>query len=90
MPQGDPLSMMIVALLLRGWILEMREMGLLPRVLADDLQIVATGEDHLAACEKGFDATHKHFEEMGARLAPNKSIVFSTDGGARNWLKQHK
>ena len=45
-PQGDPLCMMIVALLLRGWIVEMRDMGLCPRVLADVLQIVATGEDH--------------------------------------------
>ena len=42
-PQGDPLSMMVVALLLRAWILEMRYMWLHPRVLADDMQIIATG-----------------------------------------------
>ena len=88
-PQGDPLSMMIVALLLRAWTLEMKEMGLHPRVLADDLQVASTGEQHLDVFVAGFDATRRHLESMGAKLAPHKSIVFSTEGTARNWLKQH-
>ena len=62
--------MMIVALLLRAWALEMKEMGLHPRVLADDLQVVATGEQHLDDFVAGFDATHKHLESMGATLTP--------------------
>ena len=40
-PQGDPLSMMVVALLLRAWIVEMKAEGLKPRVLADDMQLIA-------------------------------------------------
>ena len=81
--------MMIVALILRAWTLEMKAMGLNPRVLADDLQVVATGAEHLDTFVKGFDATHKHLECTGAKLAPHKSVAFSTEGTARNWLKQH-
>jgi hypothetical protein len=35
-PQGDPLSMMVVALLLRAWIIQMNRVAVEPRVLADD------------------------------------------------------
>ena len=69
-PQGDPMSMMVVALLLRAWIVAMKSMGLRPRVLADDLQLIAIGKDHLKDFKEGFDATHRHIEMMGALLAP--------------------
>ena len=61
-PQGDPLSMMIVALLLRAWIVEMKGAGLRPRVLADDLQLIAVGGDHLGDFQRGFDKTHCHLK----------------------------
>ena len=61
--------MMVVALLLRAWIVEMKEMGLRPRVLADDLQLIAIGKDHRKDFQEGFDATHRHIEMMGALLA---------------------
>ena len=65
-------------------------MGLKPRVLADDLQLMAVGEGHSGSFKNGFDKTHLHLERMGARLAPQKSITFSTDGTSRNWLVQHE
>ena len=40
-PQGRPLSMMIVALLMRPWIMMMKEMNVEPKVLADDVMIIA-------------------------------------------------
>ena len=89
-PQGDPLSMMIVALLLRAWIVEMKGECVRPRVLADDLQLIAVGGDHLGTFQKAFDKTHGRLEAMGAKLAPQKSVAFSTDGNSRNWLRQHK
>ena len=64
-PQGDPMSMMIVALLLRAWIVEMKQMNLKPRVLADDLHVIAVGYDHLGQFQKDFDKTHCHLEAMG-------------------------
>ena len=71
-PQWDPLSMMIVALLLRAWIVEMKSMGLKPMVLADDLQLIAISPDHLDMFAKGFDKTHNYLDAMGAKLSPQK------------------
>ena len=89
-PQCDPLSMMVVALLMRAWVLQMKSLGVKPRVLADDLQILACGEDHLEKFVHAFDMTHAHLAAMGARLAPHKSVVFSSNGSTRNWLRQHR
>ena len=89
-PQGDPFSMMVVALLLRPWIEQMKSYAVRPRLLADDLQILSTGPNHLANFEFAFDKTHKHLSDMGAKIAPSKSITFSTCKTSANWLKQHR
>ena len=89
-PQGDPFSMMVVALVLRPWVLEMRSYAVKPRKLADDLQILATGPNHLRLFQLAFDKTHEHLEAMGARIAPTKPIVFSPNKTASNWLEDYK
>ena len=89
-PQGDPFSMMVVALLLRPWIEQMKSYAVQPRLLADDLQILSTGPNHLANFEFAFDKTHKHLEDMGAKLAPTESMTFPTCTATSNWLKQHR
>ena len=81
-PQGDPMSMMITSLLLRAWVMQMRDLDVLPRILADDLQLMATSEDgrnHLELFKCGFDATHLHLEDLGARLAQEKCITWSSN-----------
>eukprot|EP00969_Alexandrium_andersonii_P207472 9165927-Alexandrium_andersonii.AAC.1 len=40
-PQGCPWSMAVIALVLRAWILVMRQIPTRPRLLADDLQVWA-------------------------------------------------
>ena len=82
-PQGDPMSMMITSLLLRAWVVQMEGCDAKPRILADDLQLLCTGDKRLANFEYSFDETHKHLEKMGAKLAPNKSITFSSDEASR-------
>ncbi len=42
-PQGCPFSMVLVALLMRPWVSLMRECGVKPRTLADDLLFMAEG-----------------------------------------------
>ena len=64
-PQGDPLSMMVTSLLLRAWVVQMRRCAVKPRILADDLQILSQGENHLKNFEYAFTKTHKHIEDMG-------------------------
>ena len=68
--------MMVTAMIMRPWTVQMREAAVKPRILADDLQILAMamGPRHLEHFEFGFDATHKHLHDMGARMAPKKSI----------------
>ena len=56
-PQGDPFSMMNVALLMR---LQMKAAAVFPRILADDPQISTTGPRHLENLICAFDLTHKH------------------------------
>ena len=45
--QGCPFSMMIMALLMRTWILVMANFAVSPRVLADDVFLYAQGEWHV-------------------------------------------
>ena len=82
-PQGDPLSMMVTAILLRPWIAQMKEMRVHPRILADDLQAMAIGEDHLGDYVDAMDATHRHLQDLGARVSPGKCISFSSADVAR-------
>ena len=89
-PQGDPISMMATSLLLRAWVVQMKLYAVKPRILADDLQLLCTGDNHLENFEYGFTKTHKHIEDLGARLAPNKSMTFSSNEVSRRWLREHK
>ena len=58
------------AMMMRPWLAQMKQAAVVPRILADDLQISARGPNHLEHFEYAFDATHKHLYDMGARIAP--------------------
>ena len=45
-PQGCPLSMMLIAYMLRPWICIMKVMEAIPRILADDILAMAIGNEH--------------------------------------------
>ena len=66
-PQGCPLSMMFLALLMRPWMSCMREMGASPRTLADDLLIVTTGPQHLTTFIDCTEETHVYLHSMGGQ-----------------------
>ena len=80
----------MTALLMRPWMRQMEEMEVISRILADDLFIFYSGEEHLSKIEEAFDATHKHMEDMGAKVAPTKSVTFASNSTSRKWLKNHK
>ena len=63
-PQGDPLSIMSTALLMRAWIIQMRTMGVVPRVLADDLQVRANGRNAMDRFINAFDKSHLHLHDI--------------------------
>ena len=61
--------MNMVALLMRPWILKMKENGIEPRTLADDLFLYANGEDHEIKSVKGMEISLQFFEGIGAKVA---------------------
>ena len=67
--------MMVVALIMRPWILEMRRLGAKGRVLADDILVTVTGGDHCRFFKVAYDETHRYLHRMGAKLAPRKSFT---------------
>ena len=88
-PQGCPLSMMIVAMLMRPWIVLMRSIECTRcYILADDVLILATGGNMLSAAAEAISATHKYLAALGAKVAPDKSFNFATTAKGRKWLSE--
>jgi len=77
-PQGCPMSMMIIMLVLRAWIIEMRATKVKPRDLADDLLMVASGPGHGEHIAEAVEMAYQYLQDMGAKVASSKSILFSS------------
>ena len=86
-PQGDPLSMMMTALLLRPWVMLMKARHLFPSILADDILLVAKGKDMLGNFSIGLHETHEYLIMVGAKIAPKKSFNFASTLECRTWLE---
>ena len=61
-----------------------------PRILAYDLQIFTSGPRRLENLRYAFDLTHEHMEDMGAKIAPTKSVTFASNVTSRKWLRNHR
>merc|ERR1712242_652533 len=86
-PQGCPLSMTWLALLMRPWILMMRELGVTPRTLADDLLLLADGDGHEERLCKAVDATFRYIADLGGRVSAAKCYLSSSCAGTRGRLR---
>ena len=93
-PQGCPLSMMIIALMLRPWMLQMLATIpsplAYPRLLADDMLLYAVGETHFSFFLTAVSAANQYLMDMGAAIATDKSKLFSNDQPIRQWLRNFK
>ena len=67
---------MFLSLMLRPWLLQQRQMGLHPRILADDMLISAEGDNHLSVFVQGLDATFVFLSDIGAKASPSKPYTF--------------
>eukprot|EP00973_Karenia_brevis_P076976 10689113-Karenia_brevis.AAC.1 len=76
-PQGCPMSMCFISLLLRPWLLQMRSLGLKARSLADDLFVTVFDR---------YDMTITHLHDIGGKVAPAKSTLFALHLEHRAWL----
>ena len=88
-PQGCPLSMMLIALITRPWMQMVEEHNVTPRGLADDLLVIAAGVDHVANLIEATEKTHEFPDLIGAKVATKKSILFATSETARKQLRAH-
>ena len=64
-PQGCPLSMMFTALLLRPWMVMVKDMGACPRTLADNLLATTSGKEHLDKLIAVTEATQQFLQDFG-------------------------
>jgi hypothetical protein len=80
--------MMVVALVMRAWTIRARELQCKPRILADDMEIHAQGENHARRFHQGYQMTLEYLEDMGAKVAIKKYFLFSTSTTTRIWLAQ--
>ena len=71
-----PLSMAFVAILLRPWLVHMKELSAKPRALADDILLITTGPNARDTFNIAFNATLVHLQDMGARISSDKSNFF--------------
>eukprot|EP00973_Karenia_brevis_P063293 8798217-Karenia_brevis.AAC.1 len=85
-PQGCPLSMVFVSLLLRAWLVQMERLQTFPRTLADDVLLMTKGTRALNQFHHAFAITIQHLQDLGGRIAPNKSLTFATHAKHRHWL----
>ena len=86
-PQGCPFSMMMVALIMRPWVLLMRLIGDVQCfILADDVLILSMGKRMIGKFSRGLNQNHNYLHTMGVKVAPSKSYNFASNKRATVWL----
>ena len=67
-PQGCPFTMMLVGLIMRPWIILMRQVtGIKAFILADDVLVLAQGPDMVSNAVEAIDKTHEYLHDMGPK-----------------------
>ncbi len=89
LPQGCPFSMTMVALLLKPWLSMMHQQNVTPRCLADDLFILAIGNQHQSRYIHAMCKSKDYFADIGARIADKKCFSFAADNVTREFLANY-
>ena len=66
----------------------MKENGIEPRTLSDDLFFYANGDDHEVKSVKGMEISLQLFEDIGAKVAKNKCFMMSSSEKTKENLRQ--
>eukprot|EP00969_Alexandrium_andersonii_P241142 10646484-Alexandrium_andersonii.AAC.1 len=82
-PQGCPLSMAWLNLVLRPMMGMIRACGAIPRALADDINCYARGRGHWRRVKCATDVMHLYVRAMGGKVAHKKCMLFSTNAHVR-------
>lgn len=91
-PQGCPFSMMLIALVMRPWVVLMEQMDTVPWILADDILLLVKGESKEipGTFTNAMHVTHLYLYDMGPKLAPSKSNNFASTPYGRKWLRNSR
>jgi hypothetical protein len=87
-PQGDPLSMLMMAFLLLPWAKLMRSKSACPRVLADDVMIRTEGPNAELEFVDRFEETLRYMVDMGAEVSKSKSFIFASQASVRKRMRE--
>ena len=79
--------MIVVALIMRPWVLMARARGARPKVLADDALLLVSARRMLQRFAEVLEATHRYLHHMGAKVAPAKNYNFASSRICRDWLQ---
>ena len=80
--------MTFIALELRPWMMLVERTGAKARALADDMLILAFGDDSAHKLKDALDLTHSFLIDIGAKIAAHKSTTFSTCEKMRAFLRR--
>ena len=80
--------MMMVALIMRPWIVLMNTFKVACFILADDVLILSHGKNVIGKFVDGLNNTHLYLQAMGAKVAPDKSFNFASNGTFTKWLQE--
>ena len=78
-----------LAFLLAPWTKQIRALRAIPRSLADDLMVIALGEDREQIFKTAYAATCSYLHAIGARVTSKKCFNFSTEPSTREELRDH-
>ena len=78
-----------LAFTLAPWAKQIRALKAIPRCLADDLMVVATGPDHEEVFKRAYSTTLSYLHCIGAAITPKKCFTFSTEAATRDELRDH-
>ena len=82
--------MTMIALLMVPWVNKMKEINVVPRVLADDLMFTAYGTGHRANTVRAMEISRDFFGDIGAKIADKKCFTFASDSYTRKFLSKYK
>ena len=88
-PQGCPLSMLFIAAMFRPWLMLMNTIGIVGRILADDVMIIGFGNQGHQVFQDAYDNTHEYFADIGAKVSTKKCYTYASHADTRRWLADH-
>eukprot|EP00969_Alexandrium_andersonii_P280284 12391589-Alexandrium_andersonii.AAC.1 len=89
-PQGCPLSMLWLNVVLLPVLKTARVHGTVPRSLADDVSLVTTGVLHWRTLRTATKAVMSQLAKQGSKISAEKSFLFSTSPAVRGLMRGHE